>query len=309
MTRLRAILRRLVCYMPGYANLTSQVTEFSKVNGQLQTELHRLMRMLHQLVFSGDEPLVEQGPLPDSAGSLPVPAGVLRYLVAGTEDLKWFLSAGQHGADTVRDALGRRGKSCRDLGRILDFGCGCGRVLRHFAGENGPEFHGADCNRTAIAWCQAHLPFAQCRTNDLAPPLSYGDGAFDLIYSFSIFTHLDADLQARWMRELHRVLAPGGLLLISLHGDAFAYLLNAAQKAQYSQGNMVTALAEVEGSNYCMAYHPESYVRGVLATDYRVLEFVPQGARGNPTQDLYVLQKSAHPAVQEAQISPSRRAA
>ena len=41
----------------------------------------------------------------------------------------------------------------------------------------------------------------------------------------------------------------------------------------------------------CGAYHPEIYVRERLARGFQVVEFVPEGAAGNPYQDAYLLRR------------------
>ena len=51
--------------------------------------------------------------------------------------------------------------------------------------------------------------------NPLHPPLVYPGEAFDLVYAFSVFTHLPESIQFSWMRELSRVLKAGGYLAIS----------------------------------------------------------------------------------------------
>ena len=45
------------------------------------------------------------------------------------------------------------------------------------------------------------------------------------------------------------------------------------------------------GSNLCSVFHPTKWVRERLARGFTVVDFLPEGAKGNPTQDLYVLQK------------------
>jgi SAM-dependent methyltransferase len=56
-------------------------------------------------------------------------------------------------------------------------------------------------------------------------PLPREDGSFDLIYAFSVFTHI-SDAWSAWLLELHRLLAPGGLLVASFlgtgHSEAIA---------------------------------------------------------------------------------------
>jgi SAM-dependent methyltransferase len=50
------------------------------------------------------------------------------------------------------------------------------------------------------------------------PPLPYENASFDYIYSISVFTHFDKTSFVCWGEELSRVLRPGGLALLTLHG-------------------------------------------------------------------------------------------
>jgi SAM-dependent methyltransferase len=210
---------------------------------------------------------------------LPIPPAHLRFLVAGTADVDWFLRGGALGMESIREVAGQT-DAFDETAAILDFGCGCGRV-------------GTDYNQHLIEWCQRNLPFAAFGANQLTPPLTYHDGEFDLIYAFSVFTHLTEDLQASWMLELTRVLKPGGHLLLSTHGDSYLDRLNDEERQRFAAGNLVVKDdVSAPGSNICSAYHPVAFVRDQLARDLVVVDFVPQGARGNPKQDLYVLRKS-----------------
>jgi SAM-dependent methyltransferase len=102
----------------------------------------------------------------------------------------------------------------------LDFGCGVGKVIRHFAPETEvAEFSGCDIHAPSIDWLQRNLspPFTFFRSAE-APPLPQPDGSFDLIYAISVYTHL-TDSWAEWLLEHHRLLAPDGLLLASFLGE------------------------------------------------------------------------------------------
>jgi SAM-dependent methyltransferase len=97
---------------------------------------------------------------------------------------------------------------------VLDFGCGAGRTLRHFLAEaEHAEFYGCDIDGPSIDWLTENFspPLHVFQSGEL-PSLPQPDGFFDLIYAFSVFTHL-ADRWAGWLLELHRVLEPEGLLL------------------------------------------------------------------------------------------------
>lgn len=54
------------------------------------------------------------------------------------------------------------------------------------------------------------------------PPLTFESGYFDVVSSFSVFTHLNERLQDLWLLEIARVLKPGGIVILSVHGERAA---------------------------------------------------------------------------------------
>ena len=98
--------------------------------------------------------------------------------------------------------------------RVLDFGCGAGRVLRHLVGR-AAELHGAELDEPSVDWLRDHLgDHVQAVLTTEEPGLPYPDDHFDVAYAYSVFTHLTVHW-AGWLAELHRVLRPGGVLLAS----------------------------------------------------------------------------------------------
>lgn len=103
--------------------------------------------------------------------------------------------------------------------RVLDFGSGAGRTLRHFWKEaEGSEFWGCDIYVPSIDWLRVNLcpPFHAWQST-VNPPLGLEHGSFDLIYAISVFTHL-TDNSLSWLLELHRLLKPDGLLIVTFMG-------------------------------------------------------------------------------------------
>jgi SAM-dependent methyltransferase len=222
---------------------------------------------------------------------LPVPPRQLIVRVAGTPDVGWFLRGGRLAAGSIRAALWRQGRRIEELGAILDFGCGCGRVTRNWIALRTTDVHGSDMNESAVEWCRRNLPFASFETNGLAPPLVFETAQFDLVYALSVFTHLPEELQLLWMRELERVLRPGGLLMLSTHGEHYLPRLTATERETFGAGDVVVRREEVAGTNLCTTFHPRSYVRERLAAGFEPIDFVAEGAAGNPFQDLYVFRR------------------
>lgn len=220
---------------------------------------------------------------------LPIPPAHLIFLVSGTRNVEWFLRSGRAAADSIRNVTDQNGVRLPEMDRILDFGCGCGRVLRYWKDLDGPAVEGCDSNPKLIRWVSAKLPFADAKTNSIHPPLPYEDDRFDMLYALSVFTHLDASLQHPWMQELQRVVRPRGYLIITTHGDRHAGALNGKERERYDEGHLVVRGLPFVGTNMCAAYHPERYVHQVLAQEMDVVAFEPEGAAGNPHQDLYLL--------------------
>jgi hypothetical protein len=93
------------------------------------------------------------------------------------------------------------------------------------------------------------------------------------------------------MRELERVLAPGGLVSITTKGRSRLEPLDDEERRRFENGELVVQDARYEGRNLCAAYHPERYVREGLAGALEVVDFVPAVAGSAQTQDLYLLRK------------------
>ncbi len=122
---------------------------------------------------------------------------------------------------------GRRLKECllrmfpldvelRPGARLLDFGCGSGRLEQQLAQEaTWLEIHGCDIDVKSIDWLRANAspPFHFHATGE-QPPLPFPDDHFDVVVALSVFTHLPWTWRA-WLEELRRVLKPGGVAMLS----------------------------------------------------------------------------------------------
>ena len=106
--------------------------------------------------------------------------------------------------------------------RVLDFGCGWGRIIRFFLKELAPEsLVGIDpvsdvveLSRRGNRWCRFEV-------SPQEPPTRFDSGSFDFIYSFSVFSHLSEAMAKTLLGELARLLKPGGLMALTTRSRAF----------------------------------------------------------------------------------------
>jgi SAM-dependent methyltransferase len=159
-----------------------------------------------------------------SGAAINLPPAELRYRVSSSPDAQNFINIGKKCAADIQSAMRKVGCELTQFDRVLDFGCGCGRTLVHLK-DLAPQakFDGTDIDEAAISWCKEHLRFGTFKVGQASPPADYGSDSFDFIYAISVFTHLDAPYQFRWLEELRRITKPGGVLLLtvdsSLVGD------------------------------------------------------------------------------------------
>jgi len=118
--------------------------------------------------------------------------------------------------------------------RVLDVGCGVGRVAIPLTGTLSPRgsYEGFDVNRSWIRWCQRNITRAHPRFRFKAVSVAnthygrggvdpsrfrfpYEDESFDFVFAMSLFTHMNAAGVHQYLREAHRVLRPGGTLVAS----------------------------------------------------------------------------------------------
>lgn len=178
--------------------------------------------------------------------------------------------------------------------KILDWGCGPGRIIRHLpeVAGLGCSFYCADYNAQTIEWCKNNLPGISFVKNGLKAKLPFDSAFFDVIYGISVFTHLSEEKHHDWTTELFRILKPGGILFITTQGENFIVKLTESEKAVFGSGNLVERAKVKEGHRTFSAFQPATFMRRLFA-GAEILEHIeekPAPGRGIP-QDIWIIKK------------------
>ena len=154
-----------------------------------------------------------------ATGALIPPRGLRERNAVETVDYWWTAVEGSE--RPLHDLLAGMDHKVEDFERVLDFGCGAGKVICALRGR-GIELHGCDIHEPSIRWLKDTYPDLNLVVNPFDPPISYEDDTFDLIWAWSVITHLDPQRQRAWMGEWARIAAPGGLVLATFNSPALA---------------------------------------------------------------------------------------
>jgi SAM-dependent methyltransferase len=178
--------------------------------------------------------------------------------------------------------------------RVLDFGCGAGRTLRHWLPESEiASFAGCDIDEESVAWLRSHLspPFEVFR-NDAEPPLPVADGDFDLVYAVSVFTHLTSSWSS-WLAELHRILAPDGILLLTFMGPGIAELISGEPWDATHTGMFTFREGQSWDLGGPMVLHSEWWIREhwERAFDFLAVQNEGFGSVGGESQGIVTLRR------------------
>lgn len=178
--------------------------------------------------------------------------------------------------------------------RILDWGSGCGRLTRHlFRVLPESALSGCDVDAEAVQWCRENLPGGTFRVTETMPPTSFDRGQFTSIVGFSVLTHMSRTHQDAWITELADLLVPGGIIVVTVMGEAAARRNGCAEELlRYGilDDRPDSTLQGIAPPDYYRStFQSRSYTEQAWATRFELLEYVEAGAFNY--QDIVVMRK------------------
>lgn len=105
---------------------------------------------------------------------------------------------------------------------VLDFGVGWGRMIRYFLKDVVAEnLHGVDVAPQMVEICKNTIPDGTFALIEPAPPVHFASNSFDIVYAYSVFSHLAEGIHMKWVEEIARILKPGGILVATTQPRKF----------------------------------------------------------------------------------------
>lgn len=221
--------------------------------------------------------LSRAGPAPPQPGpdGLPLPDRWRMMRVVNSPDWRYFLSSGAEIMEFFLDVAHAAGGDWRSGGTLLDYGCGCGRLARQLISRTQAKVIGIEIDSDQVAWCRRNLPGTWVHTA-LKPPTQLRENSVDGCYGYSVFTHLGAASQDLWWGELHRVLKPGAILILTFHDETQPTLSAVGLTSDdVRHRGLVSTTHQGEGSNLVDTYQSQAQFKAAATrAGFEVLRVV-----------------------------------
>ncbi|MGI8512932.1 MAG: class I SAM-dependent methyltransferase [Solirubrobacteraceae bacterium] len=127
-------------------------------------------------------------------------------------------------------------------GRVLEIGGGGGRLTGHLA-EIAALVTAIDISPHMLAALRERHPQVHTEERDLRDMGAYGDGSFEAVVAgFNIPDVLDHEERINLLDEIHRILSPGGMLIMSTHNRGAEHRITEPLRPQLRQPKQLAAL-------------------------------------------------------------------
>jgi SAM-dependent methyltransferase len=211
-------------------------------------------RFLVKKVISGFQVAIGSSPFVN----FPVPPYDLMRRTAG-KTLWQYYHGGLRSYLPIAVLAEHEGVQLRGSTKILDFGCGVGRQLLHFCRDYPcPTYFACDVHPQSVEFIRRAYPQVVAYTSGFGPPLDYEDKHFDMVYSVSVFSHLHPNDHGPWLKELSRIVRPGGYAFLTIEG-ATAMRRRMATRVWRENPDDALAVLERDGIRYAeyddLAWH------------------------------------------------------
>lgn len=202
----------------------------------------------------------------------------------------------EDGEITAKEIIEWTTKYIQDDLRILEWGCGVGRIIRHIprtAGNNA-LITGADINEEMIKWNSSNISNVHFKKISYFPPTDFETGEFNLVFALSVFTHIESEFQTAWLAEIERIISRNGIFLFTTQGSKFDGNLGNLEIETLHNKGALTINYKQKGHRMMSTYNQYESFKITVKEHFEILEYYsgaqyPEKVGG---QDLWIVRKN-----------------
>ncbi len=192
----------------------------------------------------------------------------------------------------VKDAAARNNTPLTADTKVLDFGCGWGRIARFFLREIKKEnLFGAEALHELAKACNETFISDNFFTIDQQGSLPFENASFNLVFANSVFSHLTVELNLHWLNEIHRVLDDRGMAMLTIiNEDTYTTMADSHQGdwlkklgfekeeslARLANGEFLWNSTNRQGNleGYGFAAIPLSWIEAHWSDKFKIVEYI-----------------------------------
>jgi len=184
---------------------------------------------------------------------------------------------------------------------LLDFGVGWGRIARFFLRELPAEnIYGIDVMEEFVQICTRTFRNNNFYVTTPFPPTKIAAEKFNFIVGYSVFSHLSEAACTSWMKEFHRILAPGGQLALTTRGRPFLDYCESLRGKEHAGylgalskmfADFADARSRYDQVEFVHSNREDLAGGGAMTADFYGETFIPEKYARSAYADLFTLEK------------------
>lgn len=210
--------------------------------------------------------------------------------------------------------LAKHGLSLSDESVAVDFGSGWGRYTRFMLKYVHPDnLYGLEVSSSMVEHCRKAFGMANFLKVDTLPPCPLRSSMVDLVFGYSVFSHLAPHCADAWIAEFARITKPGALVLMTTQGRSFidfcrsvresgdrshpwfvslakAFVDSDQARSDYDAGQFLHFGEGQYGGTYGESLIPSGYIERHWGKYFDLVDFIDN--RAILPQALFVLQRN-----------------
>lgn len=194
------------------------------------------------------------------------------------------------GLDFIKEYIPKNGK-------VLDFGCGNGRLLKFIKKDSIEiKYEGVDISERLIAIAQEKYPKRNFKVIEKEDSLPFDNDDFDTVIALAVFHHFNPEMAVGALREMQRVMKRDGVLILTAwnlwNRKYLKFLLKNIFRGKFEFSAMVSFRAgDKKYWRYCYWWRPASLAKIIKKSGFKIVSSGFTSDKKNRKRNLYFVVK------------------